>query len=73
MPRRGFSTHEPDQAGPHCGWWRAGPRQPWRQLAEGANWRACWLALRRQGRAGDTMILPEGRTPYDQDQLKEMK
>jgi hypothetical protein len=73
MPRRGYRKHEPDTPGKHIGWWRASPHQPWQQLAEGASWRACWLEVSRQVRAGDTMILPDGRTPYDQGQLRSMK
>jgi hypothetical protein len=48
------------------GWWRAGPRQPWRALAggadEGAAFRALLAAVAGRG-GGDLLVLPPGRHP----------
>ncbi len=75
MTRRRESTgggYGPD-AGPHVGWFRRGPADPWKVAATGAGFRDCWLRLLAVvGETSDDQdlsVLPEGQQPANKPDL----
>src|SRR4051812_16308693 len=48
-----------------CGWYRAGRRERWRKLAEAPTYDAAWGLLLdrlpREGKGGESVVLPVGR------------